>query len=71
MNIELIKVVIVLQVRKFFERQSRKCEISFQAIRRQLDLYGLALYMDRNKIVFTCDRGPNTLKALKGESIVD
>ena len=61
----------VLQVRKLFERRSGKCEIFFQAIRRQLDLYGLTSYMDRNKIVFTCDRGPNILKALKGESIVD
>ncbi|CAF4086103.1 unnamed protein product [Rotaria sordida] len=41
-----------------------------QAIRRQLDLYGLTSYMDNNKIVFTCDRGPNILKALKGKFIL-
>ncbi|CAF1140504.1 unnamed protein product [Rotaria sordida] len=41
-----------------------------QAIRRQLDLYDLTSYMDNNKIVFTCDRGPNILKALKGKFIL-
>ena len=60
----------VLQVRNLFERRSRKRRISFQAIRRQLDIYGLISYMDRTKIVFTSDRGPNILKALKSESVV-
>ena len=39
----------------------------FESIRRQLDLYGLTSYMDNNKIVFTCDRGPNILKAIRSE----
>ena len=39
----------------------------FEAIHHQLDLYDLTPYMDNNQIVFTCDRGPNILKALKGE----
>ncbi|CAF4365844.1 unnamed protein product [Rotaria sp. Silwood2] len=41
-----------------------------QAIRRQLDLYGLTSFMDNKKIVFTCDRGPNILKALRGQPII-
>ncbi|CAF2525499.1 unnamed protein product [Rotaria sp. Silwood2] len=41
-----------------------------QAIRCQLDLYGLTSFMDNKKIVFTCDRGPNILKALRGQPII-
>ena len=36
--------------------------MTLQAIRCQLDLYGLTSYIDNNKIVFTYDRGPNILK---------
>ncbi|CAF1603766.1 unnamed protein product [Adineta ricciae] len=41
-----------------------------KAIRCQLDLYGLLPFMDKKKIVFTCDRGPNILKALKGQPVI-
>ncbi|CAF1275599.1 unnamed protein product [Rotaria magnacalcarata] len=41
-----------------------------RAIRRQLDLYGLTPFMDKKKIVFTSDRGPNILKALKGQPLI-
>ncbi|CAF4377479.1 unnamed protein product [Rotaria magnacalcarata] len=36
-----------------------------QALRKQLDLFGLLPYMDNHNITFTIDRGSNILKALK------
>ncbi|CAF4477955.1 unnamed protein product, partial [Rotaria magnacalcarata] len=36
-----------------------------QALRKQLDLFGLLPYMNNHNITFTTDRGSNILKALK------
>ncbi|CAF1348577.1 unnamed protein product [Rotaria sp. Silwood1] len=44
-------------------------ESVLQAIRKQLDLFGLLIYMDNYKLTFTSDRGSNMLKALKTRQI--
>ncbi|CAF2161723.1 unnamed protein product [Rotaria magnacalcarata] len=41
-----------------------------QALRKQLDLFGLLPYMNNHNITFTTDRGSNILKALKGYPVV-
>ncbi|CAF1396390.1 unnamed protein product [Rotaria sordida] len=53
-----------------YDEVDKTGESVLQAIRKQLDIFGLLPYMDSYRISFTSDRGANILKALKGHPVI-